>query len=106
MDKYRREYNKMLLDKATGANSTVQDKYVTVSVCKKNIEEARNYFARVGALAKLRHHAVLDIGGVLSEEYHTPVPIPHLEIIFLKLKRVGADIVLEVDRPAVRCEED
>ena len=49
LDKYRKEYNKMLLDKATGANSTVQDKYVTVSVCKKNIEEARNYFARVGA---------------------------------------------------------
>ena len=49
LDKYRREYNKMLLDKATGANSIVQDKYVTVSVCKKNIEEARNYFARVGA---------------------------------------------------------
>ena len=47
--KYRKEYNKMLLDKATGANSIVQDKYVTVSVCKKNIEEARNYFARVGA---------------------------------------------------------
>ncbi len=49
LDKYRREYNKMLLDKATGANSIVQDKYVTVSVCKKNIEEAWNYFARVGA---------------------------------------------------------
>lgn len=44
-----KEYNKMLLDKTTGANSIVQDKYVTVSVCKKNIEEARNYFARVGA---------------------------------------------------------
>ena len=41
LDKYRKEYNKMLLDKATGANSIVQDKYVTVSVCKKNIEEAR-----------------------------------------------------------------
>ncbi len=27
----------------------MQDKYVTVSVCKKNIEEARGYFARVGA---------------------------------------------------------
>lgn len=40
LDKYRKEYNKMLLDKATGANSIVQDKYVTVSVCKKNIEEA------------------------------------------------------------------
>ena len=49
LDKYRKEYNKMLLDKATGANSIVQDKYVTISVCKKNIEEASNYFARVGA---------------------------------------------------------
>ena len=39
LDKYRKEYNKMLLDKATGANSIVQDKYVTVSVCKKNIVE-------------------------------------------------------------------
>ena len=35
LDKYRKEYNKMLLDKATGANAIVQDKYVTVSVCKK-----------------------------------------------------------------------
>ena len=49
LDKYRKEYNKMLLDKATGANAIVQDKYVTISVCKKNIEEARSYFARVGA---------------------------------------------------------
>ena len=40
LDKYRTEYNKMLLDKATGANSIVQDKYVTISVCKKNIEDA------------------------------------------------------------------
>ena len=49
LDKYRKEYNRMLLEKATGANSIVQDKYVTVSVSKKNIEEAQNYFARVGA---------------------------------------------------------
>ena len=48
LDKYRKEYNKMLYNKATGANSIIQDKYMTVSVCKKNIEEARNYFARVG----------------------------------------------------------
>ncbi len=48
LDEYRKEYNKMLLDKATGANSIVQDKYVTVSVMKKNIEEARNYFSRIG----------------------------------------------------------
>ncbi len=49
LDDYRGEYNRMLLDKATGANGIVQDKYVTVSVLKKNIEEARNYFSRIGA---------------------------------------------------------
>lgn len=48
LDEYRMEYNRMLLDKATGANSIVQDKYITVSVMKKNIEEARNYFSRIG----------------------------------------------------------
>ena len=48
LDLYRKEYNKMLLEKATGANSMVQEKYVTVSVYKKSIEEARTYFSRVG----------------------------------------------------------
>ena len=48
-DVYRREYNQMLLDKATGANGIIQEKYITVSVCKKDIEEARTYFARIGA---------------------------------------------------------
>ncbi|MFZ5944026.1 MAG: VirB4-like conjugal transfer ATPase, CD1110 family [Bacillota bacterium] len=48
LDEYRREYNRMLLEKAIGANSIVQDKYVTVSVAKKGIEEARNYFSRIG----------------------------------------------------------
>ena len=49
LDEYREEYNKMLLDKATGANSIVQDKYMTISVNKKSVEDARTYFARVGA---------------------------------------------------------
>ena len=49
LDMYREEYNKMLLDKATGANATVQDKYVTISINKKSVEDARTYFARVGA---------------------------------------------------------
>ena len=48
LDIYRKEYNKMLLDKATGTNSMVREVYITISVCKKNIEEARNYFSRVG----------------------------------------------------------
>ena len=49
LDEYREEYNKMLLDKSVDANGILQEKYVTVTVAKKNIEEARAYFARVGA---------------------------------------------------------
>ena len=48
-DEYRKEYNQILLNKATGANGIVQEKYLTISVVKKGIEEARAYFARVGA---------------------------------------------------------
>ena len=49
LDQYREEYNNMLLEKTVGSNGIVQEKYLTISVVKKNIEEARNYFARVSA---------------------------------------------------------
>ena len=49
LDEYRKEYNQLLVDKATGANSIVQEKYVTVSINRKSIEEARVYFKRVSA---------------------------------------------------------
>jgi hypothetical protein len=48
-DFYRKEYNGMLLDKATGANGLIQEKYVTITVGRKDVEEAKGYFARVGA---------------------------------------------------------
>lgn len=35
LDEYRKEYNQMLLDKATGANGIMQEKYITVSAAKK-----------------------------------------------------------------------
>ena len=38
LDVYREEYNKMLLDKATGANAIVQDKYV-ITVTHKTVDE-------------------------------------------------------------------
>ena len=47
LDIYRKEYNQMLLDKISGGNGIVQEKYITVSVAKKDIEEARSYFARI-----------------------------------------------------------
>ena len=49
LDVYRREYNDMLTDKATGSNAIIQDKYITISVIRKSIEDARLYFARIGA---------------------------------------------------------
>ena len=49
LDGYRKEYNRMLLDKAADANGITQEKYITVTVAKKNIEDARAYFARCGA---------------------------------------------------------
>lgn len=48
LDKFRKEYNKMLLDKATASNGIIQEKFITISIDKKSIEEARSYFARVG----------------------------------------------------------
>ena len=49
LDEYRREYNQMLLDKAACGNGIIQEKYITISVVKKDVEEARAYFSRVGA---------------------------------------------------------
>lgn len=49
LDAYRAEYNNMLEEKAAGASSIVQEKYITLSVVKKTVEEARSYFRRAGA---------------------------------------------------------
>ena len=39
----------MLLSKVSGTNNSIyQERYLTVSVHKKNIDEARTYFAHVG----------------------------------------------------------
>ena len=49
LDPYRMKYNKILLKKTTGTTAMVQDKYLTISVYKQSAEDARSYFARVGA---------------------------------------------------------
>ena len=46
-DQYRAEYNDLLTDKAADSNNLIQEKYITISVEKKNIEEARTFFNRV-----------------------------------------------------------
>lgn len=49
LDVYRDEYNKILLDKVVSTNSITQEKYITISINKKSIEDARNYFNRTSA---------------------------------------------------------
>ena len=47
LNMYRDEYNEVILNKAMDANGIMQEKYVTITVGKRNIEEARAYFARM-----------------------------------------------------------
>ena len=50
LDGYRAEYNSMLMGKVTdSSNSVVQERYITLSVHRKSIEEARTFFDRVTA---------------------------------------------------------
>lgn len=54
LDKYRKEYNDMLLEKVEQAESISQEKYITVTVFKNSIEEARTFFSRT--LTELSAH--------------------------------------------------
>ena len=47
-DRYRVEYNDILTENAANSNNLTQEKYITISVERKNIEEARAFFNRVG----------------------------------------------------------
>ncbi len=52
-DVFRREYNAILTEKAAESNNLVQEKYITLSIAQRKIEESRAYFRRVeGNLSK------------------------------------------------------
>ena len=46
---YAKELEELLNDKMAESNNIVHEKYITISAEKKNIKEARTYFARVGS---------------------------------------------------------
>lgn len=48
-DHYRREYNAMLLEKASHASGMIRDLYITVTVTRKSYKDAESYFVRAGA---------------------------------------------------------
>lgn len=49
LDKYRRESNGILTQRAAESNNLVQEKYITLSIAQRRIEETRAYFRRVDA---------------------------------------------------------
>ena len=49
LDEFRREYNDNVLSCALDANGIVQEKYITMTVHRKNIEDARSFFKRAAA---------------------------------------------------------
>lgn len=49
LDKYRRETNEILIQHAAAGNNLVQEKYITLAIPKRRIEESRAYFRRVNS---------------------------------------------------------
>ena len=66
LDYYRGEYNQIILDKAAESNNLVQEKYITLSIGLRKIEQTRAYFRRVDTN--------LSLGGWIQAL--TPFPAP------------------------------
>lgn len=49
IDLYRKEYNEMLLDKLSESDDIIQEKYITITIFRNNITEARSFFSRLTA---------------------------------------------------------
>lgn len=48
LKKYRKELNDILANNSIDSKGMIQEKLLTITIDKKNIEESRNYFSRVG----------------------------------------------------------
>ena len=49
LDKFRKEYNEMLISQSKDSNDIVQERLVTITTFKNSVQEARVYFNRVGS---------------------------------------------------------
>lgn len=45
-DRLRKEYNAVLMEKAANGSGMIRDMYITITVVRKNYEEAKNFFTR------------------------------------------------------------
>lgn len=56
LDEYRTELNDVLLGQTSGGTGIIQQRYITVSIQRKTLEEARVAFQRIGAALYVRFH--------------------------------------------------
>ena len=64
LDFYRKEYNKVLLEKINESNTIIQEKYITISVFRKSLEEAKAAFARMYTELRIKFN---NAGSTLTE---------------------------------------
>ncbi|MDL2327887.1 ATP-binding protein [Ruminococcaceae bacterium OttesenSCG-928-A11] len=70
----RRENNTMLESKAEASNNIVQDRYITISVTKRTVDEARTFFTRV-------HNELVAYMGKLSSQVTEMDTVARLRVL-------------------------
>ena len=97
LDKYRKEYNKMLEEQAQEANGIVQEKIITISVYKKSIEDARN---------KMLEEQAQEANGIVQEKIITiSVYKKSIEDARNYFARIGADLISKFATLGSKCIE-
>lgn len=89
LDKYRDDANAVVLAAADGKCASVKDRIFTVSVNKKNVEEAREYFSRIG----------MELGRYFGElgSTVTPLSVDERLRIFHDFYRAGEEAYYHFD---------
>ncbi len=90
-DCYRKAFNAMLKEKSAASNDLVQEKYITLSIPQRKIEDSRAYFRRVdGNLCKA-------LGGWIPGP--EPFPAMTASVSFHNFFRPGEEQHLPLTRP-------
>lgn len=89
LTKYRKEYNEILASNSIDSKGMIQEKLLTITIDKKNIEEARNYFSRTAT----------EIGNSFSKlnSKFTELDINERLRIFYDFFRVGEEDLYKFD---------
>lgn len=89
LTKYRKELNEILANNSIDSNGMIQEKLLTITIDKKNIEESRNYFSRTSS--EIGNHFA-KLGSIFEE-----LDINERLRIFYDFFRVGEEDLYNFD---------